>query len=64
MQASGATCYLALSGYLQALMGGCPYHATESSMLNLMIKRAIGPGKMQAQQVQTSAANLMIAGYL
>ena len=34
VQASGATCYLALSGYLQALMGGCPYHATQSSMLD------------------------------
>ncbi len=64
VQGMGATCYVALIGYLQGLMRGCPFHASKGGMLDLMTTGGVGPGKMEAAQVQTTAANLMIAGYL
>ena len=64
VQAAGATSYLALIGYLQGLMRGCPFHATKGQMLDLMTTEGVAPGKMEAAQVQTTSANLMIAGYL
>lgn len=64
VQGLAGTCAVALNGYVQALMRGCPFHATSNSLLDLMIKDAIGPDKMEAAQVQTTMANLMVAGFL
>jgi cytochrome P450 len=65
VQALGATCYMALNGYLQALnSGGSAVQPTPNRLLDLMAKNVIGPDKMTATQVQTTTANLMIAGYL
>ena len=64
VQATAGTVNFALLGYLQGLMRGCPFSATKGGMIDLMTTGAVGPGKMEAAQVQTTAANLMIAGYL
>jgi cytochrome P450 len=65
VQAMGATCYMAINAYLQALTSGAgPVQPTPGGLLDLLLRYAVGPDKLSTAQVQTSAANLMIAGYL
>jgi len=63
LQAMAGTCAMALGGYLQALMRGCPMHSAGNSMLNLMIEKAI-PDGMSREEVQQSSLNFAVAGYL
>jgi cytochrome P450 len=64
VQAAGATSFMAINAYLNMLMRGCPFGATKGGLLDLMMENATGPGKMDSAQVQTTTANLLIAGYL
>jgi cytochrome P450 len=64
VQAAGATSFMAINAYLNMLMRGCPFAATKGGLLDLMMENATGPGKMDMAQVQTTTANLLIAGYL
>jgi unspecific monooxygenase len=64
VQAAGATSFMAINAYLNLLMRGCPFSATKGGLLDLMMENATGPGKMDPGQVQSTTANLLIAGYL
>ena len=64
LQALAGTCALAIGGYLQALMRGCPAHAEPArDMLGLMMSQA-EPKGMEAVEVQQTALNFAVAGYL
>ena len=63
LQAMAGTCAMALGGYLQALMRGCPMHDTGNSMLNLMVTKA-EPDGMTREEVQQTSVNFAVAGYL
>lgn len=68
-QAMGGTCAMALGAYFQALMrgqaqtSGCPMRAETGKMIDLMVNKAESQG-MSREEVQQTAANLSIAGYL
>jgi cytochrome P450 len=65
VQAMGATCFMAINAYLQALTSGNgPVQPTSGGLLDLLARNAVGPDKLSTAQVQTSTGNLMIAGYL
>ncbi|MFN9628846.1 MAG: cytochrome P450 [Cyanobacteriota bacterium] len=59
----GGTCSFALGGYFRALSRGCPVHADPGRMVDLMVTEAEGQG-MEPDEVQQTALNLAVAGYL
>ena len=70
VQATAATCAMALGAYYTALIRGtenrgCPVHASSGGLLDLMVKEGMGPSpKMSAADVEATSVNLSVAGYL
>ena len=63
-QAMAGTCSFALGAYFQALRRGCPMQGDAAhSLLNLMATQA-EPQGMTAEEVQATAVNFAVAGYL
>ena len=65
-KAMGATCYMAINAYLQALTSGNGPVPPTPGGLSLICSPGTRsePDKLSTAQVQTSTGNLMIAGYL
>lgn len=62
-QMLGGTCAMALGGYFQALTRGCPVHASQGGMVDLMVGQAESQGMLR-DEVQMTLVNLAVAGYL
>ena len=62
-QFMAGTCAMALGSYYQAMQKGCPYHAESGKMLDQMVHEGEARG-IQPEEVQQTAVNLSIAGYL
>lgn len=62
-QFMGGTCTLALGSYYQALHKGCPIHADPGKLFDQMVHGGEARG-IQPEEVQQTAVNLSIAGYL
>jgi pimeloyl-[acyl-carrier protein] synthase len=61
-QGMRGTCAMALGAYFQALTRGCPMHAENGKMIDLMVSKA-EPKGMSREEVQQTAVNLTVAGY-
>jgi cytochrome P450 len=60
---AGGTCSMATSAYYQALMRGCPLDPQHAGLLDLMVLQATKQG-MTLEEVQETAVNFNVAGYL
>lgn len=64
VQGMAGTCSMALGAYFQALRRGCPVQgAAASAMFNQMVTQA-EPQGMTPEEVQATAVNFAVAGYL
>jgi cytochrome P450 len=62
-QFMAGTCTMALGGYYQAMQKGCPFHAESGKMFDQMVNAGEARGILP-EEVQQTAVNLSLAGYL